>query len=218
MAKPEEELYSIQEILHLAHHRNKNQHRLAKWWKFLSQLRRHIAKLITELGNEFPAKTQSLGKERKSDESRETVLQRVVFLDEHLIPRCYLAFSGVVADNQYAALGLLLLSSLARVRKLVLLLRKEREIKKRKEIKGHDELRGMNMEDIGETVERGDNLNQKDDPIKGERNDGRVTKELGTPNLPAHESLGVVRETHSKRPKKRRKKGDAFDDLFDTLI
>ncbi len=34
---------------------------------------------------------------------------------EQVIPRAYLAFSGVVADNQYASLGLMLMGCLARV-------------------------------------------------------------------------------------------------------
>jgi len=44
-----EELTSISQLLHLAHHRNKNQHRLSKWYKPFSILRRQLAKLITEL-------------------------------------------------------------------------------------------------------------------------------------------------------------------------
>lgn len=60
-------------ILHLLYHRNRNQHRLAKWWKWLSLLRRSVANLLLAF--------------RSHDD------QRVSFgaqhLRETLLPKCY---------------------------------------------------------------------------------------------------------------------------------
>lgn len=82
-------LKQIHALLHLTHHRNKNQHRLAKWWSALSMLRRNVDKLILEL-----EKLEALGmgktarKERREVEGR--VVERVEFLREGLMEKCYL--------------------------------------------------------------------------------------------------------------------------------
>lgn len=61
-------------MLHLTYHRNKNQHRLAKWWKWLSMLRRCVAKLLLDL---------------QSDDGLRASL-RAEYMREILLPRCYL--------------------------------------------------------------------------------------------------------------------------------
>lgn len=40
-----EEVRAVQSILHLIFHRNKNQHTRAKWWKWLSMLKRTTSDL-----------------------------------------------------------------------------------------------------------------------------------------------------------------------------
>ncbi|KAI9718972.1 MAG: hypothetical protein M1812_003857 [Candelaria pacifica] len=97
---------SLQEaagILHLLSHRNRNQHRVSKWWRWFSMLRRSVGKFLCEL--------------HSSDGKRS--IARLEYMREILIPKCHLAFSSVVADNQFSALGLVLLSSLARISKLI---------------------------------------------------------------------------------------------------
>jgi ribonuclease MRP protein subunit RMP1 len=92
------ELTSTSQVLHLTHHRNKNQHRLAKWYKYLSQLRRNINKLIPELQNlettlNFASKSleYSEGKENKYVKAALVkVDERVDFMREHLWEKCYL--------------------------------------------------------------------------------------------------------------------------------
>jgi ribonuclease MRP protein subunit RMP1 len=75
-----ESLLPVQHLLHLTAHRNKNQHRIAKWWASFSILRRQLGKLITALENPdaaFRAKKIEIEK-------------RVGFLREEIVPRCYL--------------------------------------------------------------------------------------------------------------------------------
>jgi ribonuclease MRP protein subunit RMP1 len=87
---PHPELISILQILSAANHRNKNQHRLSKWWKSFSQLRRQVAKLITELET-FDQIEGMYGEGKKQTlASREVVERRVEFLVDVLGPKCYL--------------------------------------------------------------------------------------------------------------------------------
>ncbi|KAJ5204057.1 uncharacterized protein N7498_004936 [Penicillium cinerascens] len=93
-----QEILAVHSVLHLIYHRNKNQHQGAKWWKWLSMLKR----TTWDLGSMDPTKAASSYRQH---------------LASHLIPRCYLAFSTVVADTQFATLGIVLLAALARLAK-----------------------------------------------------------------------------------------------------
>ena len=69
------EIRKILDILTLLHHRNKNQHRQAHWWKWLSMLKRCLQKLAHELQIDNFDST-------RSD-------QRIVYMRDLLLPRCY---------------------------------------------------------------------------------------------------------------------------------
>jgi ribonuclease MRP protein subunit RMP1 len=85
-----EELSSISQVLSATNHRNKNQHRLAKWWKAFSVLRRNIIKLVLELET-LSANDERLGKtKKKTIESREAVERRTEFMVLWVVPKCYL--------------------------------------------------------------------------------------------------------------------------------
>ncbi|KAI9797726.1 MAG: hypothetical protein M1835_006898 [Candelina submexicana] len=96
-------LQEVVKLLNLLSHRNRNQHRVSNWWRWFNMLRRSVKKLLREL--------------QSNNEKRS--IARLEFMCEILTPKCHLAFSTVVADNQFSALGLVLLSSLARVSKLI---------------------------------------------------------------------------------------------------
>jgi ribonuclease MRP protein subunit RMP1 len=88
-------LISTHQLLHLTHHRNKNQHRLSKWYKPFSQLRRQVAKLISEIGALEIAETYSTkGKSNEENKyvaaAREKVEVRVKFMREWLVGECFL--------------------------------------------------------------------------------------------------------------------------------
>ncbi|EAA33684.1 hypothetical protein GE21DRAFT_4181 [Neurospora crassa] len=57
------------EILSRFHHRNKNQHRLSKWWAEADMLRRHLRKLI-EAANEWCDKEPEREGKRRKEEAR----------------------------------------------------------------------------------------------------------------------------------------------------
>lgn len=67
-----QEIQAVHAVLHLIYHRNKNQHQPAKWWKWLSRLKRTAADLGSQdTGLAVPAAYKQ-------------------YLAAYLIPRCYL--------------------------------------------------------------------------------------------------------------------------------
>jgi len=91
MKTPLEELTSISLILLSTAHRNKNQHRLLKWWKQLSILRRNVDKLIRDIEKlERDEKFAAGGKSKWVVASREAVEARVEFVLRWVVPKCYL--------------------------------------------------------------------------------------------------------------------------------
>lgn len=65
------EVLAVHSLLHLIYHRNKNQHQRAKWWKWLSVLKR----TTLDLGSIDSVKGASAHRQH---------------LALHLVPRCYL--------------------------------------------------------------------------------------------------------------------------------
>jgi ribonuclease MRP protein subunit RMP1 len=88
-------------LIHLIFHRNKNQHQRSKWWRWLSKLKATISTLLSM------ASTQELVDRR--------LLHLTNFLRTHVAPRCYGAFSTLIAESQFSTLGAVLVASLARL-------------------------------------------------------------------------------------------------------
>jgi ribonuclease MRP protein subunit RMP1 len=162
------------------------------------------------------------------------------------------AFSNLVADNQYSALGLVLLGCLARVKSVIRQFVEDEKIEgtdSEAEVEGDVVMELKNSEnerqdDLGEVVDRREILGHlegpldDDDEVSGDGQEEleeqiapetteeaqRVTiskpgkkKRMG-PLVDRDEVLTRETATPSKPPKKKRKKGDAFDDLFSSLI
>jgi ribonuclease MRP protein subunit RMP1 len=192
-------------------------------------LRRHVSKLITELDTNTKYTALS-AKSKKTIESREIVERRVTFLVDVLMERCYVAFGQLVADNQYAALGLMLMGCLARLRRVLGLLRGNRDRDSVDDRDGHGvdkrDLEGELKDgmDAGEVVRReevvGEEGHEKIDDEDEEEGTSLKKAKAKKLSIPAEEEQTSVAEdpTATKRPKKKRKKGDAFDDLFAGLV
>jgi ribonuclease MRP protein subunit RMP1 len=206
---PKSELLSISQTLHLFHHRNQNQHRLAKWYKSLTQLRSHISRLILELETLDTALTYSSEESKYVQAARETVEDRVKFMRTWLEERAYVAFSNLVADNQYAAMGLFLLGTLARVRTLTGPLGRERGGDEDKD-EAVEEVAGMGIEkgrlgiereetyDFGEVVRREDLLEPSEDKEEGDQRDPGVKSTKKRKSL-LHRGEDVELQTPTKR-------------------
>ena len=157
------------------------------------------------------------------------------------------AFSNLVADNQYSALGLMLLGTLARVKSILGRLVEDKgmnggsvESVDPTEVTGESVQEGADAgvepgDDFGEVVKREEILGDAEDGLrklekKGEFEEAkeevsqavkekrvRMKKRMG-PWIDRDERVEKEESTPSKPSKKKRKKGDAFDDLFDSLI
>ncbi|KAK3374965.1 hypothetical protein B0H63DRAFT_481405 [Podospora didyma] len=119
------------EILERFHHRNKNQHRLSKWWAETDMLRRHVRKTLAvadqrlekmakeaaRRGVKPPNKKRIKKGVVEEDKDEKYLKARAGFLRMILVPRAYLSFSQLISDRQFAHLGLMLLGILAQVDK-----------------------------------------------------------------------------------------------------
>lgn len=195
-------------ILNAFNHRHHNQHRLAHWWPVFRSLRRTIRNLIDDLSS--PTSLSSRPAPR-----REAIPPRAIWLNKHFIPRAYVAFSQLAADNQHAPLGLLLLAILARI---------------------HTALSPLSV-DIPSTksqpkTNRSNDLTNQDKGVAIARQELPLTK--GIPSVTSTEGIissgqqqqgsKIGREANkpsssiSKEKKKKKKgKGDALSSLFGSL-
>ena len=87
---PLPELESILSALSAFAHRNKNQHRLSKWWKPFSQLRRQVSSLVAELASCYGEEAKYGVAHKKGLAARGAVERRVGFIVTALVPRAYL--------------------------------------------------------------------------------------------------------------------------------
>ncbi|ESZ94513.1 hypothetical protein SBOR_5093 [Sclerotinia borealis F-4128] len=232
-------LVALTQLLHLTHHRNKNQHRLSKWYISFGILRRQVARLLSVVP-EFVIASQSRGKVKgkareKRDREERVVQDLVRLIGERVVPGCYLAFSQLVADNQYATLGLMLMGCLARLYKILGPLRvltAEEIAEKVGAVKERTKVNEPEIgEDLGEKIvrdaptsivtednQKGQKKEEDDKGLKDSKPKKRKQEaeelERKTSKLPLSDS------TLAKPPKKKKKKkgGDAFDDLFDTIV
>ncbi|KAJ5612391.1 hypothetical protein N7510_005585 [Penicillium lagena] len=187
------EIRAVNSMLHLVFHRNKNQHQRAKWWKWLSVLKRTTLDLAQSLDG---ARLNAVESHRQH-------------LATHLIPRCYLAFSTVVADNQFSALGIVLMATLARLVKAAgINLGRPTATRMKKNLQKSTSI--TPVEDLGERIRRGgDNQGQAkgrapcDSKIDGQGDSAESTD-------------GPTRKTKTKTKTKKRK--NAIDDLFSSLL
>lgn len=119
-------LHEVSNLLELVYRRNKNQHRVANWWRQLSMLRRRVAQLAQGLEH--------------VDLKVAPVRTRIHHMQTTVLPRCYRwvhfdwvmsamavrlplmpsrAFTQLVADSQFSPVGLVLVSTLAMLQSII---------------------------------------------------------------------------------------------------
>lgn len=115
---PRDVLISLQQenrLILLLFHRNKNQHRVAKWWKQFSTLKRVVRKVLNILQNWH--------------ESRQNELYYILnkFFKVYA-KKMYYEFNGVISLGQFPTLGVVLIGLLSRIyhlcKELILLIDK----------------------------------------------------------------------------------------------
>jgi hypothetical protein len=111
--------------------RHKNQHRTQPWWKSLSCLRKAVARLSQFEGEEQSLRAQSQTSalqmsardaRRRFERESELRAEKSLWMErvrETLVPTAYLNVSAVVADVQFANVGVVLVGILADVMSIV---------------------------------------------------------------------------------------------------
>ncbi|KAM0256158.1 hypothetical protein ACHAQJ_005135 [Trichoderma viride] len=206
-------------ILNAFNHRHHNQHRLAHWWPVFRILRRTIRNLIDDL---TPPST-SLSSRPARREEAPSPPSRAVWLNKHFIPRAYVAFSQLAADNQHAPLGLLLLAILSRVHAVVSQLLLIDNVNPPTSIKSQSSTHRSNdltNQDKGVAVARRDLMPLTKSTLPS-------TERLQTPTQSASDEQQAIKPSKKKpkeasslskeKKKKKKEKGDALSSLFGSL-
>lgn len=72
-------------------HRNKNQHRHARWWAAFNSLRRNVDRLIAEFETAAAARGSKSSKKRKQDDGEGgAVGKRARWIRDYAVPEAYL--------------------------------------------------------------------------------------------------------------------------------
>ncbi|RPA87143.1 hypothetical protein BJ508DRAFT_357593 [Ascobolus immersus RN42] len=236
------------DVINKLNYRNKNQHRVSKWWKWFDLLRRHLRKLLAA----YAAKDFKVAEERAE------------YLKNWIVPGAYVSFSrGLVAAKSWAGLGILLLGLLARIHGALASNEEIQELiaetaRLTRPANLETETLQNAMDDIGETLERNmedideeidmDDFTMHEDPIMDETSatpEGAapykdsplytgttetvepVTREIEMANAAPDEPISKPKKKKSKKgdagdddglKKKKKKKKGKLDDLFAGLI
>lgn len=213
-------------ILHLFHHRNKNQHRRSVWWRHFSVFRRQFNGLLEEIGklNEIP--TTHLERVRKKARDKETqsrISQRLDFWQTVLVTECQNSFSQVIADGRFAVLGLVLTAVLAQTCRITGIITAfddlgQIEVEKVlnqfgeeswEEVLEDESGRNGGEEDVGVAVLRDiqEHDDRKDESVMAVSSKGAADRKVKR----------KISASTSKTTKKRRKGSNVIDDLFSGL-
>ncbi|KAL9091891.1 MAG: hypothetical protein Q9165_004643 [Trypethelium subeluteriae] len=260
-----QELKQLQNLLHLFYHRNKNQHRCSVWWRSFDKFRRECKFLLIdaekwraaslELSNGTWPKGVKGVKIRmavaqknatRKPELESKIQRRLSWWQHGLIEKWWIAFTHVLALNQFAQLGLFLIATLARFSRLTGLTaalkqaadaETEALITRFATQEIHNLLgvtERLDGEDMGEIVQR----NGHRSPDRGRdltaspsnlgnkaslRPHGYPTNEAlfqedQTPALSSQQRKYTVPATPAASKKKRPKTDNAIDDLFSGLL
>lgn len=195
-------LHQEYRYIHLLNHRNKNQHRVAIWWKWFSLMKRNVASVVEVL--------QRASRAKKGPTSRDMrILYRLLHNFFNMESKLYYSFNGVIQLGQFLSLGVVLVGLLARVHSIYEeLVDKFREQfivlgcfhvpKYDRKLEGTSE--STSLEEVGELIEEDELPKMADTP---------TDIMLPVPTKPEKE----MKETKKKK-KKKKKKTSVIDDLF----
>ena len=118
----QENLQHLCDILHLFHHRNRNQHRRSLWWRHFSSFRRQVNIVTAHITRLKEQPSSHIDRSRKKVRGREVsikISQHLNFWQKTLVSRWHNAFSQLLADGRFATLALVLSAILAQVCQIV---------------------------------------------------------------------------------------------------
>jgi hypothetical protein len=194
MAAPEsksaaQQLLDLYHLVHLLYHRNKNQHRRSLWWRHLNAFRRDL-RILSAAAPPADDPPAVLPQPLSLPLSFEPLLRRWA---RDRVPHWHAAFSRILAERRFVAIGLVLLAALAQAVD-ILGVRTMME----------EEARGLSS--AGEAAMAEPAV----ETLQGV--DLGVIVDRGT-----IEEEDVVAEKKPEGKRKKRRKGNVIDDLFDEL-
>ncbi|KXT13169.1 hypothetical protein AC579_9393 [Pseudocercospora musae] len=217
----------ISDLLHLFHHRNKNQHRHSHWYKHFNTFRRQLQSLLSDLNslNSVPSTHTAAIQRRKTLDPKliSCTQKRLEFWRDVMFTKWQFAFNQVIADGRFSVLGVFLYSSLAEVGNLTGVVGMLEELGSLEVEKALDEFSKDTEWDEGTPLKR----DGQDEGVAVRREEP-AEEDLGVEgvgDVPAGTSAEIpaARQASRKRsaemstlkPKKKRKKGgNAIDDIF----
>ncbi|KAK5121939.1 hypothetical protein LTR85_004511 [Meristemomyces frigidus] len=228
-----ETMQHLSDLLHLFHHRNKNQHRRSVWWRHFEVFRKQLKSISTEVKdqNEVPSTHLARTKKKAKDQyTLQRIEQRLSFWQDVAVRKWEHAFSQLTADGRFAVLGLVLLAALAEVCRILGITAAfedlgQAEVEKVLERFANEDweydgspdgqINGSG-EDFGEVISRGLPAHNIDAIEYSSKVDPTKTGTLPPQPVPTTaESVGKRKVVaSSKVVKKKRRKGNAIDDLF----
>lgn len=130
------------EILHLILYRNRNQHHVSHWWKYLEMLHqrcfqvvddyekrtkrrdRELQRRLARTGKGMTKAKNNSSKSKRDDRipvwaESKRIGQIALFLYKSLIPSAYRNFHGMLAQGAFITLGMALLGATARIYRLI---------------------------------------------------------------------------------------------------
>lgn len=239
-----EALQHLSALLHLFHHRNKNQHRRSVWWRHFSVFRRQLNAVTQDIEALIAQPTGHV--ERVKQKARAAQLeirigQRLDRWHENLVSKWQRAFSQIIADGRFAPLGLVLIAALAQACQILKVTARLAELAEAEMEKALGDFEqeywgssgatdqrvnpvqedstaktGHQQEDVGVSVSRDELSIEKEDPIADLDPVTRMAAEVQQRTIdPARKRRG---SPPAKAPlRKKRVKVDAIDDLFSGL-
>lgn len=106
-----ESLTTEYQLLHLVYHRNYNQHRVARWWRWFNELHRRVRRVLKLQYDEQVKSLSARGLKLAAE---------IKYIVHKVVKKCYWEFNGIIALGQFVPLGLTLLGMLARINSLLL--------------------------------------------------------------------------------------------------
>ncbi|KAF6823483.1 hypothetical protein CMUS01_10678 [Colletotrichum musicola] len=237
------DLVPLLHILDAFNHRHKNQHRVARWWNQFSLLRRSTKRLHDALARRLRFRSaQNAGlKKLKSQHQKPSKARSALDLDiaasvhallDTTIPTSFLAFTQLTADNQHAALGLVLLGVLASINNAVAPLVPGRPQNDAADVPAISSVaapiatplggyKRPDIVDLGVAISR-DELREAAASKTGRReepiNESRSPPKRKLASLPDDAVPPETKKSKQKSNKKKSRKGDEFSDLFSSLM
>ncbi|KAF2172755.1 hypothetical protein M409DRAFT_16720 [Zasmidium cellare ATCC 36951] len=213
-------LAHLSSLLHLFHHRNKNQHRRSIWWRHFSLLRKNLSHLSTTIDQLNTLPTTNLARTQKKRSDALLIAnheKRLVFWRDAMVPRWQRAFSQVVADGRFAVLGVVLMAVLAEVCAVVGVTVEleelgQGEVERVLEEFGREEW-GEGGVMRGEGEDRGELVTRVEDDESEKVEMGGSTNSK-PPEVPKSSKKRSSEAPEKKTKKKRKKTGNAIDDIF----